>query len=249
MLKIFVCDDNQEMIKRYSQLIKKVAKKNNITIKISTFSSGELLLSRLLFIRENPDIIYLDILMKSVNGIETAKKLREMDVQAEIIFLTTSEDYVYEAFDVKPIQYLMKQELSVDKFEQTFLNAVEAARKKIGEQFVIQSGKSVLRVPIDSIRYFEVFRRMVTVYYDDKSFQYYATLKELEIQLKEIHFIRIHRSYIVNMQYIIDFQKEGVYLRDGNSLPVGITYYDSAKEAFMDYIYQTSTQIFERGAN
>ncbi len=104
MLKIFLCDDDLDARAQYAGLIKKAAKKNKVEITISYFKSGEELL---FFLADSPnqaDIIYLDILMNKLNGLDTAKRLRELGCSSEIIFLTTSEDYVFDAYDISPIQ-------------------------------------------------------------------------------------------------------------------------------------------------
>lgn len=136
MLKIFLCDDNSESIKKYSELIARAATQYHIDIRFATFASGESLLFHLSEAPEDADIIYLDILMGKTNGVDTAKALRRVGCKAEIIFLTTSEDYVYDAFEVTPVQYLLKERTSQEKFDRVFLKAVELSTKRKRDVFV-----------------------------------------------------------------------------------------------------------------
>lgn len=197
MITIFICDDNSEALLAYSKTILQIAKKHNLIIKIFEFMSGEELLFKMEDLKIVPDIIYLDIIMDSVNGIETANKLRELDCYAEIIFLTDSEDYVFESFDVNPTQYLLKNDTSNEKFERVFLQTVQLIRRKSTEKFLIESNTGLIAIPIKNILYFEIFKRKVTVHHvRDKTIDYYTTMKKIENQLIDKHFIRVHRSYV-----------------------------------------------------
>lgn len=86
MITIFLCDDNSQAVERYSTLIKRIAEKNQINITLSVFYSGESLIFHTSDSPDLPDIIYLDVLMGSLNGINTAKQLRELGCNAEIVF-------------------------------------------------------------------------------------------------------------------------------------------------------------------
>ncbi len=245
MINIFLCDDNEETLDSYSDKIQSIAQKHNIIISISKYYSGEELLFKMTESKVLPDIIYLDVIMKSVNGIETAKKLRKMGCIAEIIFLTDSDDYVFDSFDVFPVQYLIKSDTSSDKYEKVLLKVIQIVQQKSTERFLVDSNNEQTLIPLNLILYFETFKRKVTIHYDlVKKIEYYATLREVENQLRNKDFIRVHRSYIVNLQYISNLQKDGVTLADSTFIPIGITYYDKVKKLFFDYICNQNTEIF-----
>lgn len=137
MIHIYLCDDSQSSLNAYTGLISDIATKHHIEISLHTCPSGEALLFHLSECTYKADIIYLDILMEAVNGIETARELRRMGCHAEIIFLTTSEDFVFEAFDIAPVHYLRKGSTPKDKFEQVFLRALSLVEKKETEMFFL----------------------------------------------------------------------------------------------------------------
>ncbi|WP_313154209.1 LytR/AlgR family response regulator transcription factor [Lacrimispora sp.] len=243
MLTIFMCDDDPEARAQYARLIKKVAKKNKVEITISYFNSGEELLFYLADSPNQADIIYLDILMNNLNGLDTAKKLRELECNSEIIFLTTSEDYVFDAYDISPIHYLMKSNITTAKFEEVFIRATTLASKKENDMFLCESGKNNIRkvIPFKEISFFEIWKRIVTVHYNGgESFDFYSTMEQLENQLLHKGFIRIHRSYIVNMSYISQFQQNTLFLKTGENIPIGATYMKQMKQVFIDYISRTN---------
>lgn len=148
MVTIFLCDDDEAILGSYSNKLKNLAEKNGIEIKLNFFKSGESLLFYLFESTEKADIIYMDIIMGDLNGIETAKKIREIGCRAEIIFLTETEDYVYDAYDISPVHYLLKIKTSEEKFEEVFLRAIKRTEKKAKEIFVCEYGGNIKVIPI-----------------------------------------------------------------------------------------------------
>ncbi len=237
MVTIFLCDDNPQMINQYSNLIKKSAHKNRVTISLSIFESGEALIFHLSEAPNQADIIYLDILMGALNGMDTARRLRELGCSSEIIFLTTSEDYVFEAFDISPVQYLIKDSTSAERFEEILLRAVSLAEGKKTEMFVCESGSTRKVIPIKDISYFEIYKRLVRIHNKGgENIEYYGTMEQLEKQMLGKDFVRVHRSYMVNLQYIAKFQRPNLVLKTGEVIPIGVTYTKLVDQAFSDYI-------------
>ncbi len=243
MLKIFLCDDDQKALAHYARLIKEVAKKNKEEITITYFNSGEELLFYLADSPSQADIIYLDILINKLNGLDIAKRLRVLGCNSEIIFLTTSEDYVFDAYDITPVQYLIKSKTTAAKFEEVFIRATNLVSKKENDVFLCESGKNNIRkvIPFKDISFFEIWKRIVSVHYNGgESFEFYSTMEQLESQLINKGFVRIHRSYIVNMSYILQFQQNIVFLKTGEKVSIGATYTKQLKQVFADYISRTS---------
>lgn len=244
MVTIFLCDDNSETVEKYSILIRRTAEKNQIDITLSVFYSGESMVFHMSDTPDLPDIIYLDILMGTINGIDTAKQLRELGSNAEIIFLTSSEDYVFDSFDVFPIHYLLKEETTEEKFEQVFLRAVHLSAGEEAKKFICKSGRVRKIIPIKEISYFDIWKGIVTVHYGkEEKFKFWMTMEELENQLRGKDFIRTQRSYIANLQYIAKFERRTVLLKTGESIPVGITYEEKVKSAFVDYMSRCDAEF------
>lgn len=237
MLKIALCDDNKEEIKQYAELVKQCAEKHHMEMELSYFYSGETLLFHFCDVPHQVDIIYMDIIMNKIDGIETVRKLRSFGCQAQIIFLTSCDDYVYDAFDVNAVHYLLKEETSIEKFENVFLKAVKLTLKKEDELFTFEFGGKTSVIPVYQIAYFEIWKRIVTVHYDDgKTANFYASMEQLENKFSGKYFVRVHRSYLVNLSYIEMFHHQRLQLKTGEVIPVGGTYAQSLKRTFLDYI-------------
>ncbi|PPK79044.1 LytTR family two component transcriptional regulator [Lacrimispora xylanisolvens] len=244
MYTIFLCDDIQETLDEYASLIKTIAEKNQIQVTISSFSSGEQLLFHLSDSPGQADIIYMDILMHQLNGIETARRLRDSGCQSEIIFLTTSDEYVFEAFDVTPVQYLLKGETTPERFERVFLQAISRIQKKGSDIFLCESQGVQKVLSVSSISFFEITKRIVTVQYNgSEEFSFYSSMENIENQLSGKGFVRVHRSYIVNLSYIVMFQQNAVCLKTGTVIPLGVTYIKQVRKAFSDYISRISLHV------
>lgn len=240
MVNIYLCDDNPQAVEQYAGLIRGCAEKYSIEVTLSIFYSGEALIFHLHDIPHRADVIYLNVLMEDANGIEIAKRLRESGCTAEIIFLSAVEDYVYEAFDVNAMQYLLKGDTFADKFEQTFLRAVSLTSGKEKEMFFCEFDNVKRVIPVQQISYFEIWRRVITVHFGDDTAKFYGTLESLEQQLAHRNFVRVHRSYLVHLPYISQFQAQGLELKNGEKIPIGVTYLMPLKKTFSAYISRTS---------
>lgn len=242
MVNIFFCDDDSGIRERYRDIITRIAAKHDIDISLSISSSGEALLFSLSENIDAADIIYLDIVMSDLDGLETAKRLRALGCHAQIIFLTTIKDYVYESFDVLPIHYLLKNNTSQAKFEQVFLRAVELAKVSAEDKFTCKSGTTHKVIPTSTISHFEIWQGVITVYYgENEQFKYWMTMEELINQLQGKTFVRAHRSYIVNMQFISVFKRRSLVLKNGVTIPIGVTYREKIKDAFAEYVANKPT--------
>lgn len=134
MINICLCDDEKNILNYYSEKINEIAKLNNKLIKIELFESGESLLFEL---EENPnrfDIMIIDIIMRNVNGIDATKILRNYGYQGIIIFLTSSSEFALDAFEVEPLNYIIKDEEQEDKFKEIFLKAIRQVEYDISKK-------------------------------------------------------------------------------------------------------------------
>jgi two-component system response regulator LytT len=236
MIKVAICDDNAQALDYYQSLLKEIVRKHNIDMQISRYQSGEQILFML---SENPndvDVIYLDILMGKTNGIETAKKLREMGCIAQIIFLTTSDEYVFEAFDAEPFYYIVKDEISIRKFEDIFLKVRATILDKENDFIFVTHNSTREKIKLDYIMYFEVKNRIVTVHMKDYDLDYYSKLEDIEKILQDKDFIRIHRSFIVNCYYIRKLSRNMLVLNDGTELTISEKYVREVQEKFSKYL-------------
>lgn len=237
-LNVLLCDDEPEAVSKFSTLIESCARKQQVNIELKCFPSGESLLYEFIESGLNIDILYLDIVMKKIDGMETAKKLRAAGCGSPIIFLSSCEDYVYDAFDVDAVQYLVKDRFTEEKFEQIFRKSAERAREPEQPVFVCEFSGVKTFIPIAEITYFEIWRRLVTVHYGGKTKKFYGNMERLEQEFKAKYFVRCHRSYLIHLPYIAEFHRTQIVLKCGTCIPVGATHYNELCTAFSKYVIQ-----------
>ncbi|MDB5253656.1 MAG: transcriptional regulator [Flaviaesturariibacter sp.] len=173
------------------------------------------------------DLIFLDIEMPGMTGLELTKNLGHKSPL--IIFTTAKKDYAVEAFELNVVDYLIKP-VSPARFLQAVerANETQASNKeevKVEEQeFVFVKDNGILkRINVDDIMYLEAMGDYVKVHTPQKFHVLHATLKSIEEKLPASKFIRVHRSYIVSMSKI-DFIQEGVISIGKSTVPVADTY-------------------------
>ena len=224
-MKIVICDDNQVEQKQCREVLSEVVQKHEIaTVSFEFYNTGKELIKN--WIWDNNSILFLDIHMPEMKGIEAARLLRQNGYQGEIIFLTASKEHVLDAFDVEAFHYLIKDEVEKQKIEEVFLRAHRQIEDKRRKYITLSRRGDIRNVPLDSINYFEMKNRIITVYYGQKeSFSFYSTMDKLEKKLAGEDFLRVHRSYIAGINKIKKTeQKKEVCLLGEKRLPLGTRY-------------------------
>ena len=196
MLRIGICDDSAEArVALRAALERALERRRSPEASFFEFSSGEGLLRWLGGHAGELDIVFLDIDMGELDGMETARRLREMDEGLQTVFVTGYTDYVFDGYTVGALGYLMKPP-KPEQLDEVLARAV-AARLWMGEQmFLCRSGETLYRIPRKSILYFRSDRRQVTCVSTIRTYVFYGKLDEVEQELGE-SFIRIHQRYLV----------------------------------------------------
>ncbi|CAM2891371.1 LytR/AlgR family response regulator transcription factor [Erysipelothrix tonsillarum] len=237
MIRIVLCDDDDVVIEKYRYLIKRYAMSRGLEVEIETFARGEDLIFELTDHYDEPDIIFLDIFMDELNGVEVAKRIREMGYTSQIIFLTTSSDFVFDAFDVRSFNYLIKQDTDDTRFKEVLGQAITQIEKRSGDFFDCTFGAESRRIPYKDISHFEIYRRVMRVHFNkDEYFDFYETMDHLATRLSDRNFVRIHRSYLVNLNHIVLFKNQTIRLENDVELPIGKAYQGDVKRIFNDFV-------------
>lgn len=240
MVNICLCDDDKDILNYYCTIINKICVLNNRIINLEIFESGEGLLFEIEENIQKFDIIIIDIFMKKLNGIETAKMLRTYGYTGILIFLTSSDEFALEAFGVESLNYIIKDENQIKRFESVFLKAVMQIEDKKNNKIIVYSNKQRKILDLDNIEYMESVTKKINIYYSTKKIEKINyTLNEILEQTNKYGFIRCHKSYIVNINYILSFNKMQCVLKNDIIIPIGRKYYNSFKEEFSIYEFKS----------
>ena len=240
-MRIAVCDDEKLIRDTIAERIKKLYP----FYEILKYKNGEKLLEDTI----ESDIVFLDIQMDGMDGIETAKCLRKRNKKIILIFLTAWEEYVFQAFDVEAFHYLIKP-LRKEKFYQVLeaaINKVEeiqgAMQKKREEKSIlVKVGTSSQKIYLDEIIYAEIYNRKVTLYTTTKNIEFYAKMSNLEQELGE-DFVRPHRSYLVHLRYVTKYCATDITLENGTVILLAKQKYKEFVKRYMKYIKRIEEQV------
>lgn len=237
LISIALCDDEVKFLDFYESKINQIALKLNYDIEVIRFKNGE---SLLFYLADNPNkfhIIYLDIITGGINGIETAMEIRKFNAFAKIIFLTSSPSFVYDAFDANASNYLLKN-IHDNKFEDIFIQTINNLNLSLNQDVIrFKNNKEDIIFNLNDILYIESFKRLIIIYLHNGSVhEFYYKLSDLTNELINKHFILVHRSFLVNLQYIKKITNTEIILKNDTSLPVSRNLLSSVRDSYITYL-------------
>lgn len=232
MIKLALCDDSQETINRTEHMIEELKISD---LEYDSFYSGEELLEHLEMDGEEYDIFILDIEMGRINGLELAKELRTKYKDVIIIFCTSHNEFIYEAFEVLAFNYIDKP-LTIEKMQKVLdksISFIEASNKK----FSFRYKNKEKMINCNDILYFESEKRKMYVHMvNGEEYSFYDTVSNTLKSLEKNVFVQTNVSYIVSMRYIDEISREHVLLKDKSKIPVSNKYRDNLKENYHVYL-------------
>ena len=226
-MRVFICIPDSEERAFCRKRIYLLSKKDGIELTIHEANATEIKESYFDLIDfDDADLIYIGV-DSNFDGISVARSIRKSGINAVIVFFTRYKEAVFDAFDVEALHYLVDGKVSVAKFDEVFRKAVSRAESRVQASIVLNCAGEQRKIIISQIYYFEVFNRIVTVYYRDGSFEFYSTLSRLEDSLASRGFVRVHRAYLVQERYISSIRQKEIVLFNGTTIPVGGKYINS----------------------
>ena len=215
MIRIVICDDERHMSDHIRAMTSDFFRKKNREIQLRTFTSGEELLNY----DGQIDILFLDIQMKGMDGMETARRLRADKFQGFLIFITVLKEMVFSSFEVQAYDYLLKP-VEEKQFEKTMERLYASMRSAGEDSMLIQKGYEGRIVQKDEIIFCEIMDRKIYLNLTSgEVLDYYEQIENLETKLGS-HFFRCHRSYLINLKHLKGYKNGTAYMDNGREVPV-----------------------------
>jgi len=221
VLQIAICDDNIDELSNMMQLINQYRAVKHLNCEYAVFPNGFELVSALEK-GKRFDIYCLDIIMPGFTGIDVSKEIRKYDKNAPILFFTSSTDYAVESYSVKAVNYVLKP-ITKEKLFITFDDMLERIKlDKSDDAIIVKSNEGIQKILISNLVFAEVIGRNVLYHmFSGKVIECTEPFSNVcDNLLKYNSFIRPHRSFIVNMQYIDTIENNLMTLQTLSSIPI-----------------------------
>ena len=229
MLRVSICDDDVATLSQLEELVRQYLDPGELCL--ATYSGyGEFLTTR-----QYVDLLFMDIDLGDGCGIELAKEVKKTDSGTCVIFVTAHPEYVEESFEVEPVYFLVKP-IRPDSFRRAMDRAMErlvAERQK--SRLTVTFQNRVSAVALRDISYIEFSVRSATIHADPRVLRTYEKLSSLQ-QRVDSRFIQCHKSYLVNMDYVIGFQGNTLELCGGVEIPVSQSRAKVTRETLLHHL-------------
>ena len=206
MVHIGICDDEAPMRKALRVPLEQKLQLLGEEYRLSEYDSGEALINRPE--AETLDILFLDIEMKRLNGMDTARSLRKRDAHTILIFVTAYPDFVFQGYEVHAFHYILKP-YDEHKIQNVLEQALTELGKSREQYFTLEQKSGLLRIPLKKILAFSSDKRKVVLSLTDgDTLNFYGKLDTVEGGLPD-YFIRCHNRHLVNLNYVTAVEKDG----------------------------------------
>ena len=233
MLHIAVCDDNKKTIEYVKGILCDIFRKQEEEAEIDTYLGGHALWKA---INEDKkyDMLFLDLYMPDLPGLDLGNRMRKNSPETLIIIVSNREDYVFEAFKMKPFRFVRKQ-----RFQEEIEKAVQEAIAEIHEQnqpFWIQSGTVNYCLYVKKILWIESHDKHIEVVYPQDRMVFRYKISDIEQELEDMGFIKIHRSILVNVRHIQSLKKDEILMDNGQTFVIARKQLERVRTQIQNYI-------------
>lgn len=228
-MKVAICDDERAFHKEIISILHKFQKARKIDIFMDHYENGKSLLQS----GQEYDVIFMDYQMDEMDGIETARKLRETNSDSIIIFISAYPSAALDAFEVKTFRFI-KKPIDVNKLYKAlddYLKSVD-----YDNLLLINTHDGNYKIKMSEIIYLEGDGKYTTIRTKDKSLRVRLNLKQLETKLPSSKFIRCSKSFVAGFEHISNHDSLNIIFYNGEKANIGAHYLAKFKTEFQNYI-------------
>lgn len=234
-MRIAVCDDDHRDLLQIVSLLESYRNERKAELAYTSFQNATDLLASME--SGDYDMLLLDVLMPGFNGIQAAREIREHNNRTEIVFLTSSPEFAVESYSVRAHHYLLKPATEEKLFP--ILDRLLDNFKKPEDALRIKTQSSVFSLPYGKIESIEVSAKKLYFYLTDGGTREVpGSLADFEqALLKRPGFLKVHRSYLVNLQWVQELRQGELVTASGRRVPVSRTAYPQVRTAYTQFLF------------
>lgn len=232
MVKVAFCDDEAKILEDLSVKIK--SEFENLSCKIDLYTT-ENSIELLEYLKNYPvDILFLDIDMPTISGMEIAQTLLNSEIKTLLVFVTGQDTLVYKSFKYHPFGFIRKTYFD-EEISGVVKSLVEEMQKS-SDTFLFKTNDGFNRIKLRDILYFESESNYINLHTKESVYKFRSTVSAIEKELSTKGFIRTHKGFLVNQEHIFSVKSENVVLSNNVVLPIGRTNRDVIKARIMRYM-------------
>ena len=232
-IRIAVVEDESKQYEYVKKLLTQWSEQSGESIAVTHVASAEEFLMKY----NQPDtfdVLFLDVYMKQMNGMELAKEIRKYDRGVQMVFLTGVSDYVFEGYEIGAVRYLLKP-VEQDKMTETMAACAEKLKQKSDDYVSFKYQGEIMRLLRSDIYYVEVYGHYLRMVTKTDTYEWKDSLQSMRSKLDARRFVEANRSTIVNIEYVSKITREECLLENGTVIHVSKGAYKGLNEAFMKF--------------
>lgn len=231
MIHIAIVEDEKRYQEQLHQYILRYEQEYGEKTEVHFFMDGDEILDHYAAVY---DIIFMDIQMKHLNGMDTARKIRTLDENVILIFITNMAQYAIQGYEVNALNYILKP-IAYFAFSQELHKAVRKVKQKSESYITVTQDQGFLKLHAEQIGYVESLGHNLTIHSDKGNYTFRGTMKEMEAKLSGSSFVRCNNGYLVNLRYV-EAVRQNLAVVMGDELPISRGRRKAFMEALTDYM-------------
>ena len=235
LLPISVCDDLEEERALLGHMLQSYAQRKGLSLQLHLFVSGEELLHNIRQVCAC-QVLFLDVYMPGISGVETARRLRAAGCGTSIVFATTSTDHGVDSFEVRASDYLVKP-FRQEEVDRALDWCLEHMPEPLRSLSVYAEGE-IQEFPLASVLYIEVLGHQSHIHTLRQTVVVRKSLDDLERAVDSPDFFRCHRSFLVNLNHVERIESSDFLMSDGARIPISSANLPRARDTFLDLVYR-----------
>lgn len=239
-MKFVICDDNTESLLEVENLLLRYAARcPDISFQIEKFSDASLLLHKIQE-KEPADIYILDIVMSKITGIDLGREIRKKSKESIIIYVTTSDSFALDAYNIFAIRYLLKP-VEEERFFEALDYALSRTDAKNKPVFLVKTKNGLESIPHGEIEYIENSSRKLEIHLTNREKITSIYIRNsFEEEIKELmdtgNFISVHKSFLINLNYVRRLNQDSIIMMSGIRIPISRKNADQVKKKYLLFI-------------
>ena len=209
MYRIAVVEDEQQYRDEVCQYIEQYATEHQLNFDVTTYTDGQEIVDDA---QKHYDIIFFDIEMTQLNGMDAAKVIRERDANVVMVFITNMAQYAIEGYEVGALDFVLKP-IDYYGFSFRLARALGRVQKKQGNlDFAINTPGGIKKLNSNDIYYIEIENRFLVYHTAEGDFSQRGTLQSAEEMFQNYHFVKCNHWYLVNLKYVTEIEENIVHV-------------------------------------